>query len=52
MHFYIEHNFGHHLKVATPEDGATAKPTKAFIRSGLALLPNNILVLGTFNCAC
>ncbi len=25
MHFYIEHNFGHHLKVATPEDGATAK---------------------------
>ena len=25
MHFYIEHNFGHHLKVATPEDGATAR---------------------------
>ena len=25
MHFYIEHNFGHHLKVGTPEDGATAK---------------------------
>jgi len=25
MHFYIEHNYGHHLKVATPEDGATAK---------------------------
>ena len=25
MHFYIEHNFGHHIKVATPEDGATAK---------------------------
>ena len=25
MHFYIEHNFGHHLNVATPEDGATAK---------------------------
>lgn len=25
MHFYIEHNFGHHLKVATPDDGATAK---------------------------
>ena len=25
MHFYIEHNFGHHMKVATPEDGATAK---------------------------
>ncbi|SHI95320.1 alkane 1-monooxygenase [Aquimarina spongiae] len=25
MHFYIEHNFGHHLKVATKEDPATAK---------------------------
>lgn len=25
MHFYIEHNFGHHFKVATPEDGATAR---------------------------
>ena len=25
MHFYIEHNRGHHLNVATPEDPATAK---------------------------
>jgi len=25
MHFYIEHNFGHHMNVATPDDGATAK---------------------------
>ncbi|SEK78971.1 alkane 1-monooxygenase [Aquimarina amphilecti] len=25
MHFYIEHNFGHHLKAATKEDPATAK---------------------------
>ena len=25
MHFYIEHNYGHHLKVGTPDDGATAK---------------------------
>lgn len=25
MHFYIEHNFGHHLKVATKEDPATSK---------------------------
>ena len=25
MHFYIEHNFGHHLHVATPKDGATAR---------------------------
>jgi len=25
MHFYIEHNFGHHKNVATPKDPATAK---------------------------
>lgn len=25
MHFYIEHNFGHHQNAATPEDPATAK---------------------------
>lgn len=25
MHFFIEHNYGHHLKVATPEDAATAR---------------------------
>ena len=25
MHFYLEHNFGHHLNVATKEDPVTAK---------------------------
>ncbi len=25
MHFYIEHNFGHHLHAATPEDPASAR---------------------------
>ena len=25
MHFYIEHNRGHHLRVSTPEDPATAR---------------------------
>ncbi len=25
MHFYIEHNFGHHVNAATPEDPATAR---------------------------
>ena len=25
LHFYIEHNFGHHLHAATPEDPATAR---------------------------
>ena len=24
MHFYIEHNFGHHINVATPKDPASA----------------------------
>lgn len=26
MHFYIEHNRGHHARVATPHDPATARP--------------------------
>jgi alkane 1-monooxygenase len=25
MHFFIEHNYGHHVNVATPDDPATAK---------------------------
>ena len=25
MHFFIEHNYGHHLKAATPEDPASAR---------------------------
>ena len=25
MHFYLEHNFGHHLNVATKQDPVTAK---------------------------
>lgn len=25
MHFYIEHNYGHHVNAATPEDPATAR---------------------------
>ena len=29
MHFYIEHNFGHHLHVATPKDGASAKQNQS-----------------------
>ena len=30
MHFYIEHNRGHHVLVATPEDPATAKKNESF----------------------
>jgi alkane 1-monooxygenase len=30
MHFYIEHNRGHHVHVATPEDPATARKNENF----------------------
>jgi alkane 1-monooxygenase len=30
MHFYIEHNRGHHVYVATPEDPATARKDESF----------------------
>ncbi len=30
MHFYIEHNRGHHVNVATPEDPATARKNEDF----------------------
>lgn len=30
MHFYIEHNKGHHVFVATPEDPATARKNESF----------------------
>ncbi len=30
MHFYIEHNRGHHVKVATPEDSATARKGQTY----------------------
>ena len=29
MHFYLEHNFGHHKNVATPEDPATSKKNQS-----------------------
>ncbi|MCS6821681.1 MAG: alkane 1-monooxygenase [Microscillaceae bacterium] len=30
MHFYIEHNRGHHVRVATPEDPATSRKGQTF----------------------
>jgi alkane 1-monooxygenase len=32
MHFYIEHNRGHHVSVATPDDPATARKNENFYR--------------------
>lgn len=29
MHFYLEHNFGHHKNVATPEDPATSRKNQS-----------------------
>ncbi len=29
MHFYIEHNFGHHVNVGTPDDPATSKKNQS-----------------------
>ncbi|WP_296620919.1 alkane 1-monooxygenase [Marivirga sp.] len=30
MHFYIEHNKGHHVRVSTPEDPATSRENESF----------------------
>jgi alkane 1-monooxygenase len=30
MHFYIEHNIGHHVNVCTPKDPVTAHPGESF----------------------
>ena len=38
MHFYIEHNFGHHQNVGTPKDPATSKKINRFSHFGLAQL--------------
>ena len=32
MHFYIEHNRGHHVHVATPKDPATSRKNEGFYR--------------------
>jgi alkane 1-monooxygenase len=39
MHFYIEHNFGHHLNAATPEDPATAKYNQSLYAFWLSSIP-------------
>ncbi|MGX6508829.1 alkane 1-monooxygenase [Rhodococcus sp. SJ-2] len=38
-HFYVEHNFGHHIRVATPEDPATAR----FGESYWKFLPRSVM---------
>ncbi|MFD4295063.1 alkane 1-monooxygenase [Rhodococcus sp. NPDC058532] len=38
-HFYVEHNFGHHLRVATPDDPASARYGESF----WAFLPRSVV---------
>ncbi|MEX1665954.1 alkane 1-monooxygenase [Zhongshania arctica] len=45
-HFYVEHNFGHHRRVATPEDPASSKMGESFWR----FLPRT--VIGSLRSAC
>ena len=52
MHFYIEHNFGHHLKVATPEDGASAQYNRPYTHFGFHPLLDNIKAFGRFKSKC
>jgi len=43
MHFFIEHNKGHHKHVATPHDPSTAKLNQSLYRFWLQTLPGTYL---------
>jgi len=43
MHFFIEHNKGHHKHVATPQDPSTAKLNQSLYRFWLQTLPGTYL---------
>ena len=43
MHFFIEHNKGHHKHVATPDDPSTAKLNQSLYRFWLQTLPGTYL---------
>jgi alkane 1-monooxygenase len=42
-HFRIEHNLGHHVQVATPEDSASARMGESLYRFALRELPGGML---------
>jgi len=42
-HFRIEHNLGHHVQVATPEDSASARMGESLYRFSLRELPGGML---------
>ncbi|WP_411029377.1 alkane 1-monooxygenase [Spongiimicrobium sp. 3-5] len=43
MHFYIEHNFGHHARAATKEDPATAKYNQSVYSYWVTSVPKQYL---------
>lgn len=43
MHFYIEHNYGHHRHVGTPEDPVTAKRNQGIYAFWFSSVPKQIL---------
>jgi alkane 1-monooxygenase len=43
MHFFIEHNKGHHKHVATPQDPSTAKLNQSLYRFWLQTLPGTYM---------
>jgi alkane 1-monooxygenase len=43
MHFYIEHNKGHHRHVATPQDPSTARETQSLYAFWMQSLPGTFL---------
>ncbi len=42
-HFSVEHNFGHHKEVATPEDPASARMGESIYRFALREMPGGLL---------
>lgn len=42
-HFTVEHNFGHHKQVATPEDCASARMNESIYRFALREMPGGLL---------
>ena len=49
MHFYIEHNFGHHVNVGTENDPATAKYKQSLYNFWITSVIGQYIVLGNSN---
>ena len=49
MHFYLEHNFGHHKNVATPLDPATSKLNQTVYHFWIVSVFQQYVMHGTYN---